>query len=279
MISSSARIRWVSAAAIIAIVASIVVISPAPATAAPTALPFLGGFDSARGGSASFQFGVYYEQARTAVEFHYPELRLTAFGDVTTTALTDVDIIYLDASRNNSQAITPLSTDEQTQLSEWVNGGGCLILAVDNDTYDPAHAAAANASLLAPFGMAAQGNISAKVTVKVPNAALSPVTDGLYAIVGELTQNYPGALSSVGEKGLSLATNAKGAALAVIPTGALTASSGPVIVVSDTNTFSDDADQGLFLENSSLFLNTIDYCLHPGGRSISRLFSPYLVKQ
>ena len=59
----------------------------------------------------------------------------------------------------------------------------------------------------------------------------------------------------------SLTSNPLGAALALIPTGALASGSGPVIIYADVSAFADDAGQGNFSVKRELWLNTIDYCL------------------
>jgi hypothetical protein len=168
--------------------------------------------------------------------------------------------------------IDPLSAAEQATLTAFAGAGGCVAILADNTLV-----ATANASLLSPFGMAADGTGASPVTATVLDPASTPLTSGPFGVVNTFTQNFPGYLSTLGPAA-SLATNPLGTALAVIPSGVLGTGSGPVVVFSDENTFVDAAASGQFAQNEVLWRNTIQACLGqippPGGQSFNSWINP-----
>jgi hypothetical protein len=172
--------------------------------------------------------------------------------------------------------ISPLTTQEQLALRSFVDAGGCAILMVDNDIHD--FGSVASNSLVTAFGMKTGGKLLGRIMSTVPDASLSPVTSGLFRVVSEFSQNYPGAIIDPGPNGAVLGTNPLGASLVEIPAGALTEDSGPVIVLTDSNTFIDTENLGYFPENVDLFLNVITYCLDPSVGPTYRLYAPSVAR-
>lgn len=228
----------------------------AQGTVPPPGPAFVGTFNQARAGAASFNSGSFYDEARLALTGTFTQVRTTEFFSLSTTSLEGIRILLLDASFGNTKAITPLNAEEQGAMRSFVEAGGCAVLVTDNDSYEEGgNALAANNSLVTPFGMSTEGTLNGKIMASVPDTGRSPITSGRFQIVGQFAQNYPGAVTDPGPDGMVLGTNSLGAALVVIPARALTPTSGPVIVISDSNTFADAEDQGFFPENTGLFLN------------------------
>ncbi len=221
----------------------------------------IGGFDSSRGGDYSIAAGAAWSDARASLAVHFPGASFKAFPEVTTQALTGVDIVVLGSPATNGSAIAPLSSSEQDALLAFIRGGGSAMLLADNDEFD-INAPAVNKSLLDPFGAAVVG------TSCVPNAfvqapSASAVTAGPFGTISSFMQGCEGGLTSVGPYATSLATNPIGSALAVIAAGTLAPASGRVLIFSDINSFQSASYPGgsfvNFSQNEALFLNSIEF--------------------
>jgi len=232
-----------------------------PVQAQATNPVVIGGFDYIRAGDASFPIGASFSEARSAILSNYPA---TTFTNITTLAasnLAGVDILIIATPATITNDISPLTTEEQTALLDFVNTGGSAVLFTDNDSFSPL-AYAANSSFLAPFGMGSIGTLISVVTGHVMAPLQHVVTSGPFGIVSNFTQYVPGVITNLGPYATSLATNydtnITGSALAVIDPGVIVPGSGPVVVFADVSGFWDT--DGYFPENETLFLNVIDYC-------------------
>ncbi|MDJ0757321.1 MAG: hypothetical protein QNJ45_27560 [Ardenticatenaceae bacterium] len=215
----------------------------------------IGGFDTTRASISSFPAGAAFDEVRAALATHYPQVTYTAVTTLTQPALADVDILILPSTYDVFVPISPLTTDEQNVLFNYVTSGGCAILMPENHDFNPA-----NESLLDPFGMDITGLIWGWLTVSVPNPNASAVTNGPHGTVSSFAQGWPGGLTNLGPYATGYAANSLGTALAVIEPGAVGPESGPVIVYSDTTFFADADVGGGFSGNTTLFLNTVAFC-------------------
>ena len=221
---------------------------------------FIGGFDESRGGRLSFPEGQGFSQARSSVLANFSGVSFTSFDSVTVAALAGIDIVVLSSGVTTSSHIWPLSIAEQDVLFVFAEGGGSVILLLDNDGFGGTGTPAANESLLDPFGMDIQGTLMGRKTATVIDTSTSPITQGQFGTVSTFSQNWPGGLTNLGQYAVPLATNSIGVALAVINKDTISNGSGKVVVYSDLNTFSNSGEGGYFPENENLLLNTISFC-------------------
>jgi hypothetical protein len=220
----------------------------------------VGGFDAARGGDYSFEFG-HFSQARDALLATFPGSRLVSFSELTAAALAGIDVLVISSVTADAAHFAPLSFEEQTALVAFVKGGGCYVALPDNDMFGGPDTPAANASLISPFNTTIGGLMNGLTSATLsPTAGTHPVVIGPFAHLLMFSQNYPGAFTSVGPDATVLATNPLGPALAVMDRGSASAGAGSVVMFSDVNSFSDSPGSGLFPENRSLFLNTMAHC-------------------
>lgn len=187
---------------------------------------------------------------------------------LTSTSLDNIDVYFL--------AARDLTASEQTVIQSFVNRGGALVVNSngpnffdmsnwlgftmstrlvygDHDGYDQTHQAPAPATAVAaqsghpvlggPFGAVSTYEQWHSVPgfVTVPASAL---------VLARTTLSGPDALASgPGPSQVVLGTISNRATLAVIPRGSFTASSGPVIVSSDVDTYSNAYTTGVAPNN------------------------------
>ncbi|MFZ4661306.1 MAG: hypothetical protein ACOYNY_30125 [Caldilineaceae bacterium] len=227
----------------------------------------LGTFDQTRVNGYSLNSGEHFEEARASLIEYFPQITMTSFPKLNSEALNGVDILYLASSSGMDSAIAPLSKTEQTSLFEFVQRGGCAILLPDNDGFD-SNADAANESLVDVFGLDMSGTLGGTIVANITDPNESPIINGEYGRILSFTQSYPGGITNIGPYANTLASNNLGSALAMIPKDDIEQGSGPIIVFSDATFLTDKDVYGLFSENESLFLNTIDYCVNSVAESI-----------
>jgi hypothetical protein len=237
-----------------------VVLFAAASLCSTAAAQRIGGFDTSRAGGSSFPAGAFFSQARSALAANFPGTSLIGFPVLTPAALANVDCVVLSSGTDALTAIVPLSLAEQNALRAFILDGGSAILLADNDTFSPL-ADLANESLLDPVGLDASGTLSGNQTAAVGNPAGHPATGGPFGNVATISQLFPGSLSGLAGVATPLANNSLGTALAAIEACALGAGAGRVLAFSDTNCFGDPIAPGLFPNNTTLFLNSIAFCL------------------
>jgi hypothetical protein len=213
------------------------------------------GFDYARGGEKSLAQGSYLGGFRASIAGSYPDVEFAGFGTLSSAALSGVDVVVLSALRNNDFPISPLTPEEQAALRGFVERGGCAMLFAENSE----NASSSNPGLLNPFGVTIAGILQSYQTATVIDPSASLVTSGPFGTITSFGQNYPGGITTAGPNGVVLATNALGAALVVIPRGALGAGSGPVVIFSDATMLSS-GPEGMFQSNEALFMNAFAFC-------------------
>ena len=155
-------------------------------------------------------------------------LDLSAGGMPTATAdaLKGVNVFF------TGYVTTSSYTDaEKTALLDYVKGGGALIGTTDATDYD----------MSSIFGMTLANSPGGLETGTITDPT-SPLADGPFGTVSTFSEyDSVGHYTDIGP-GQTVGTNPEGPAIVVIPPGALAAGSGPVVMVSDVDVFSDCAD-------------------------------------
>jgi hypothetical protein len=208
----------------------------------PPSTSTIAGFDLSRGGSASFELGSYFSEARASLIDNFPEVSLTSLSYLTNGDLLGINMVILCCLKSNTSYIEPLTESEQASLLHFVENGGCAMLLCDNSS-----ASLANNSLIQIFGAEIDGKTSGKVIAEV--IAQNEITNGPFGLIESFSQNWPGGLLNI-SNGLAIANNSLGVALAVINLG-----SGSVVI------YSDSTFDVYFSDNENLFLNNINYGL------------------
>ena len=144
-------------------------------------------------------------------------MTFTGFNTLTFSNLACVDVLVLAPGTTHNTSSTPLSTNEQAALLDYVRQGGGAVILADNYSY-AANATEEETALLSPFGMAGCCTIGGRVDVPVQTPALHPVTSGPFGITASFSQFFPGGLTGLGSYAVGLATNALGIALATLMT-------------------------------------------------------------
>ncbi len=129
-------------------------------------------------------------------------------------------------------ASSTYTADEKTALLDYVKGGGALIGTSDETDYDMSDI----------FGMTLADSPGGVETGTITDPT-SPLADGPFGTVTSFTQYDAVAHWTDIGPGQTVGTNPEGPAIVVIPPGALAAGSGPVVMVSDVDVFSDCGDE------------------------------------
>ncbi len=214
----------------------------------------IAGFDLERGGWSSIE-SAKLAGAMAALEGHFLNVWPTTASRLDNGLLHDeVDVVLLGSVKNGANVgISQLDADEQNALLEYVEHGGCAILLADNGAF-----AAANASLLDPFGLSVTGSKTGAVAG----------SGALGNDISELLQFYPGWFIEPAGPATVFARQADYKAAAVtVPEGSLGVGpySGPAFAFSDVNMFwsnSIDFSGGRFdsADNAQLFVSVVDAC-------------------
>jgi len=218
--------------------------------------PFVvGGFSAARSGAQSFPQGSSYSGARAAILAAYPQATFQGMDTITASGLAAVDMAVLSPITGPTTA-TPLSAAEQSAFFAWVQGGGCALLCIDHDLGRTAFNEA-DESLIAAFGITSENSSGDIVFVSPEN---SPITSGIHGDVPRFTRAFGGRkVISPGNWGRSIAIDPQGGiGLVEIPEERISAGSGQVLVVTDTQAFLDGGAGVGNADHRALLLNTID---------------------
>lgn len=227
----------------LALVAAALVVVAGPALAAtsagaadPTPTVVVSGFDTSR---VTDDWGLFSSCLATT---HGYVTDPTNFGP------SGVDHVNLDLTSNGMDTATSSSlagvnvfftgyvttasytTDEKTALLNYVKGGGALIGTTDSTAYDMSDI----------FGMTLADSPGGLETGTITDPT-SPLADGPFGTVTTFKEyDSVGNYTNIGA-GQTVGANPEGPAIVVIPPGALAAGSGPVVMVSDVDVFSDCA--------------------------------------
>jgi hypothetical protein len=220
-----------------ALVAVIVTLSGAVACASPV----IGSFDFSRGGEDSLAEGDYLSGFRNAILSSFPGSVITGSSTLTPEYLSTVNAVVIGSPMNNVDATSPLSSEEQTALLDYVKAGGSALILVDNELFGGAGTVAANDSFLAPFGLHVSGYYWPELNNTVTNTT-NLITNGPFGLAGSYVSLCPGNFDNLGTA-VALATlDVTGnAGLAYFPRGALSPTSGLVVFASDINAFNSAA--------------------------------------
>jgi hypothetical protein len=214
--------------------------------------PFVvGGFDAARGGFESLAPG---EDSALAgdISTAFAGTTFDFTNTLTTSFLNGVNVAILGVATSDSSAITPLTASEQAALLNFVLGGGTALIFADNSEFD-ANAAAANASLLAPFGVSVTGTLIGPVSAPILNPT-GPLT-GPFTPVTMFATNFPGYFNGTGGASVLADLNSDPSEPAVLrfAPGQLGPDSGAVVFFSDSDAMV--AGDSLSATNLNLVLN------------------------
>jgi hypothetical protein len=201
------------------------------------ALPSLsvGGFDTSRGGIeslASSSESLLKKGIRMG--FHHSTFHFS--GKLTVKLLNGVGVIILGVAAAGTTGITPLDTQEQTNLRNFVKRGGDVVIFADNDIQFQA----ASDSVLAPFGLSSTGVLSGNQAATFVNPSNNPVENGPFGAVTQLDTSWPGWFSNLGAS-TELAQLAQNGmpACAYLPAGSLGPGSGTAVFFSDSGMMID----------------------------------------
>lgn len=233
----------------------------------------LGGFNAQRAGDYSVTEGALFDDARARLAILYPRLEMASFPELSTANLADVDLLVLNPLAGSTLG-NPISSSEQAALLAFIRGGGAVILTLDHDLGRISFRDAI-AQLLAPLSIVATNS---QAFSYVPGDELPPVI-GELGRVTRVGLPFGGAhFQSLGPWAKSLIAAEGGSGLAVIDSNVISAGSGRVVVLPDTQTFSDSAAFGLTstTQNEILLGNSIEYCLRGGLSGVNTLLFPPL---
>jgi hypothetical protein len=138
--------------------------------------PIVACFDTVRGGVCSISSGFGMTELRAAILAAFPATTFRPLGVLTGAGLQGADVVVLVVTRDgSSSAITPLTEAEQAALVGFVAAGGGAVVFVDNDSFAGLGTAAANQSLVSPFGVTVAGTgLQWPVTATVPTRRPHP---------------------------------------------------------------------------------------------------------
>ena len=237
--------------------APVIVTPPPPAPRPEAPKVSVCTFDDVRTSGMSFANSTSFNQARTALLNKFQQVKLTTFPQLLPENIASCKILILHVLRGNRMQMQPLSQTEQQALLNFVANGGSALILTDHVDF-----ATANAGFLAPFNMAVRGVVRDKSTVTVNNPRGNLVTGGRFGLVNSFTQNWAGGFSRVPSNAVRVAGNTQGEALVLFDPRTISSVAGAIVFFSDVSSFIDDKATGLFGENETLFLNTIDYLLN-----------------
>lgn len=217
-------------------------------------------WDTNRGGLSALPISSNYQSARNAIMAAFPYATITGTAEISESALIGKEVVWLDAGRGETDAITPLSQSEKNALMSFVLNGGKAILFTDNDTF-ASDAPAANLSLISQFGATCTGTYSGFANHTFLNISAFPLT-GRFGTVANLTSGFPGWFNSLPSSAFVVSTFGTGGSpfIAGIPAGAIGANSGPIWLLSNGGAVSTGGSIGA--NWNLLYTNILD----PGNK-------------
>lgn len=221
----------------------------------------IGVFDETRAGVTNLMTGTYAEDAVASLNAHFPGTALVAAPTLTPEFLSGVDMVVLTSAQSGSRPFTPLSTSEQSALVDFVNaGGGALLVAEGHYPFIDA-----SQSLVGPFGVTIEDDGITGIIFAEYDVVSHPVIDGPFGTGIGVFVHGSGIFTDFGPYATSLASMVVTgeSVLAVIESGALSPTSGRVVMIADSTPFIDYDESGYFGLHEPLFLNTINYLATP----------------
>ncbi|MCC6968825.1 MAG: hypothetical protein IT434_01260 [Phycisphaerales bacterium] len=196
--------------------------------------PVIGGFNTTRAGAMSLAGGTDVMLLSSSLEIAFPGATLTGVGTLSDSYLAGVDVLFLTSGKKHSgasNAISPLTAAERTALLNFVKSGKGAIIAIDNSDFE-----AANESILDAFALDASGKLGASEPLALGDTAESAIVNGRFGAIASLPTFWPGVVDNASsDRVVGRFTNDL-AGLTIIPRDAISAGSGPVVIVSDMST-------------------------------------------
>jgi len=197
----------------------------------------IGSFNLARGGLESLQYGSpsMEKGLRHAILVTFPGTAFRFAPALTPAFLQSIKTLIIGVAAGGTTPITPLSSQEQANLINFVKGGGTAVLLADNDLQFQA----ASDSILNPFGLSSTGVVQG-TTATFLNLATDPIRKGIAGTAKQIDTSWPAWFSSIGTSTevAQLAANGMPAA-SYFAAGALGSGSGAVVFFSDSSIMVD----------------------------------------
>jgi hypothetical protein len=226
----------------------------------------IGTFDSTRATTANVLTGNYTHEAIASLTSHFPGTTFATAPMLTPQFLSGINILLIASPMTDSTEITPLSSSEQTAMLNFVKAGGsAFIIAEGYSPFIPT-----DTSMVSPFGMSIVDDGLTGILTATPTTQSHPVINGPFGDTTTIPLYGAGVFPLLGPYATSLAYEdaTHKSVLAAIPSGALSPTSGRVVIISDSNVFIDDTQGGFFPQGQPLFLNTINYLATPEPSAI-----------
>jgi hypothetical protein len=220
----------------------------------------IGGFNSSRGGDASITDGLLHEGLRVVIYDAFPGTVFTSSAEITDSYLSSIDILLLVSATTCCSEIDPLTKEEQDAVLRFVEAGKGMLIFSDSENFGSPLTDSANESLIDPFGLDIEGTLEWEQNATITDPTAHPVTSGPFGQISTIHLYFPGWFTDLGPHAISLATmDGSGAdVLAVINAGAISPTSGRVVLFSDIIT--TPAHLGdLLRKNEALILNSIAF--------------------
>lgn len=205
----------------------------------------IGSFDSSRGGYFSLVNGSGAATMKSLIQTNFPTATFSSSSTLTDAFLSSIDVLWLNSIGDDNTPVTPLSGLEQANLLNFVNKGKSVLLFGDQDGFN-------DDSFFGPFGAETTGVNNSTVTI---TNHTDPITNGPFGAVNSISGYYGGKLTTLGSA-VPLATYSTGGqtAVAVDQPGALSPTSGRVILFGDTDFYTGNVG---FADNTKLLLNAL----------------------
>lgn len=209
----------------------------------------VGGWDLSRGGPYSLSAGSNTAPLRTQLSGLFPGTTITGTSVLTPAYLSTVDTLVISAAFSDSQPITPLSTPEQTALTNFVLSGHRALILGERTGFSPL----VNPTLINPFGLDINGDLVGHLPATVSNPATSPITSTPFGQVTSLATINPGWFDQLGAAHTIATLDINGQPLlAMLDAGSLGPGSGAVVL---------SADSDIYTQNITLIDNTFAFLI------------------
>ena len=227
-----------------------------------TALPaargaILGTFNNTRAGGFNLLTSIATTEIRDSLAANFPAMTLTGTDKLTPAYLAGIDAILLHPIASFGTNITPLSAAEQLALFDFVKQGGAALLVADS--YGPAAAQ----NLVDAFGLTVDGLTPGPDPGTISAPPFSAIINGPFGTVTSFLTDEGYWFTDLGPYAKSIATYTGNGlpSIVVIERGAITPTSGPVVVFGDVNAFGDATFGYQFQFNEKLMLNALAYAV------------------
>lgn len=220
----------------------------------------VGGFDQTRGDNLAISIrNGDLASLRNSIAGAFPGTTFTGAAVLTAAYLGTIDVLLISSAAGSDTAITPLTQAEKDAVAAFIAAGGRAIIATDNDSFAGESSDPANESLVDAFGFDCFGTGPAWAALAVvPDASLSPVTNGPFGAVSSFNVGWTGWFNGLPAGAISLGylSDASKSVLAVLPFGSTGPGSGAVVFLADSTFLVNGFYEG---NGATLVLNAIAY--------------------